>query len=253
MRLENKVALITGAGSGIGRATAVRFAQEGARVLATDVSLSAVQTVCDQIAGSGGHAAAYKLDVSQESDWSAVLSAATGDHGAVDVLVNNAGIASFQPLHATSVEDWRRIMATNLDGVFIGCRTVIPTMNDGGSVINVSSMFALVATLNGGGYEASKGGVKMLSKAFALELAASGSRTRVNSIHPGGVETEMFRTVLQSGDEQAAEMQAFVDAHPLGRLAQPEEIAAAILFLASDESRFMTGSELVIDGGYTAR
>lgn len=253
MRLENKVALITGAGSGIGRATALRFAQEGATVLATDISLSAVQTVCDQIASSGGRAAAYKLDVSLESDWNAVLGAATGDHGAVDVLVNNAGLVLAQTLQATTLEDWRRMMATNLDGVFIGCRTAIPTMNDGGSVINVSSILALVATVNGGGYEASKGGVKMLSKAFALELAAAGSRTRVNSIHPGGVETEMFRSVLRSGDQQAEDMQAFVDAHPLGRLAQPEEIAAAILFLASDESRFMTGSELVIDGGYTAR
>src|SRR5438067_3200915 len=257
-RLRDKAALVTGAASGIGRATAVLFAREGARVLATDLDPSG-EGVAAAIRAEGSDAQFVRHDVSDESSWNGAVRRALEAFGRLDVLVNNAGISFAKPLGCTTLAEWRQLMAVNLDGVFIGTREAVRAMrgSGGGAIINDSSASGLVGSPTASAYCASKGGVRLFTKAVALEVAGDG--IRVNSIHPGGVRTPIWAKadfwpglVAQSGSEDAA-FQALAGAAPLGRLAEPEEIAEAILYLASDASKFMTGSELVIDGGYTAR
>jgi 3(or 17)beta-hydroxysteroid dehydrogenase len=257
-RLRGKSALVTGAASGIGKATALLFAREGARVVATDIDPAGDQ-VADAIAVAGGEAHFVRHDVSNEASWVAAVRRALEAFGRLDVLVNNAGISFAKPLGETTLAEWRRLMAVNLDGVFLGTREGVRAMRrtGGGSIVNVSSASGLVGSALASAYCASKGAVRLFTKAVALEVAGDG--IRVNSIHPGGVRTPIWSKadfwpglVEQSGSEDAA-LQALGKATPLGRLAEPEEVAEAILYLASDASRFMTGSELVLDGGYTAR
>jgi NAD(P)-dependent dehydrogenase (short-subunit alcohol dehydrogenase family) len=257
-RLRGKSALVTGAASGIGKATAVLFAREGARVVATDVDPAGDQVV-DAIAAAGGEGHFVRQDVTDESSWVGAVRRTIEAFGRLDVLVNNAGISFAKPLGETTLAEWRRLMAVNLDGVFLGTREGVRAMRrtGGGSIVNVSSASGLVGSALASAYCASKGAVRLFTKAVALEVAGDG--IRVNSVHPGGVRTPIWSKadfwsglVEQSGSEDAA-LQALGAAAPLGRLADPEEIAEAILNLASDASRFMTGSELVIDGGYTAR
>jgi NAD(P)-dependent dehydrogenase (short-subunit alcohol dehydrogenase family) len=258
-RIRGKAALVTGAASGIGRATAILFAREGARVLATDLD-PAGETVAASIRTDGGEAHFLRHDVSDEASWVGAIRRQLEAFGRLDVLVNNAGISFAKPLGETTLAEWRRLMAVNLDGVFLGTREAVRAMRrsgGGGSIVNVSSASGLVGSPLASAYCASKGGVRLFTKAVALEVAGDG--IRVNSIHPGGVRTPIWAKadfwpglVEQSGSEDAA-FQALAGAAPLGRLADPEEIAEAILYLASDVSKFMTGSELVIDGGYTAR
>ncbi|MGV6807783.1 MAG: SDR family NAD(P)-dependent oxidoreductase [bacterium] len=252
MRVKDKVALVTGAGAGIGKATALMLAREGAYVAVTDVDHDAACRVAEQIIQEGYKGFAWQLDVTDEHAWRMVLNDVVSITGKLDVLVNNAGIALYTTLPETTLEAWETIRSINLDGVFIGCKLALEHITDGGSIINVSSIAGLVAMPKDCGYNATKGGVKMLTKGLAFELAQAGRGIRVNSVHPGGVNTEMFQAIAESSAEAAANLQAFTERHPLGRLADPSEIAAGILFLASDESSFMTGSELVIDGGYTA-
>ena len=257
-RMQGKAAIVTGAASGIGRATAILFAREGARVLLTDLD-PAGEAVADSIRASGGKARFLRHDVSDEASWTTAIRRALEAFGRLDVLVNNAGISFAKPLGETTLAEWRQLMAVNLDGVFLGTREAVRAMrgSGGGAIINVSSASGLVGSPTASAYCASKGGVRLFTKAVALEVAGDG--IRVNSIHPGGVRTPIWAKadfwpglVEQSGSEDAA-FQALAGASPLGRLAEPEEIAEAILYLASDASKFMTGSELVIDGGYTAR
>jgi 3(or 17)beta-hydroxysteroid dehydrogenase len=257
-RIRGKAALVTGAASGIGRATAVLFAREGARVLLTDLDPSG-EEVAASIRTGGGEAHFLRHDVSDEASWMGAIRQALEAFGRLDVLVNNAGISFAKPLGETTLAEWRRLMAVNLDGVFLGTREAVRAMrrSGGGAIVNVSSASGLVGSPLASAYCASKGGVRLFTKAVALEVAGDG--IRVNSIHPGGVRTPIWAKadfwpglVEQSGSEDAA-FQALAGAAPLGRLAEPDEIAEAILYLASDAAKFMTGSELVIDGGYTAR
>jgi len=251
-RVEGKVAVVTGAASGIGAASARRLAEEGAAVMLTDRSVQAGEGVAEAILAVGGKAAFMAHDVASDSDWRAVTAGALKAFGRIDVLVNNAGVGGLRPLMELSLADWRAILSINLDGVFLGMRHVAPAMaRTGGSIINMSSILGKVGQAGTAHYSASKGGVTLLTKAAAIEWAPL--KIRVNSIHPGYIDTPMVAGAL-NGSEDAEQLRALiVSRHPLGRLGLPREIADGVVFLASEESSFMTGAELVIDGGYTAQ
>lgn len=247
-RVEGKVAIITGAGRGIGAAIARLFAQEGAIVLITDVTLTSLQSVASSINAAGGNAQYLLHDVSSEKDWITVTEKAMHTWGRIDILVNNAGITgnletSFE---ARTVEEFNKVIAVNLTGQFLGMKTVQAHMQAGASIVNVSSIAGITGNAGGNAYTASKGGSRMLSKGAAIELAKK--QIRVNSVHPGYTETPMVKD-MQGAD---AFREMALGATPLGRGSSPEEIAQSILFLASDEASFITGSELIIDGGFTA-
>ncbi|MBR8161938.1 glucose 1-dehydrogenase [Burkholderia vietnamiensis] len=251
-RLQGKTALITGAGSGLGLAAAEAFAREGAIVYLTDIDRDRVQAEAERLSSAGHRAFAMAHDVTQEADWDRVIAAT----GSLDVLVNNAGIGRLGNVEEASLKDWRALLEINLDGVFLGTQKAIRAMKGkGGSIINVSSIEGIVGEPNLAAYNASKGGVRLLTKSAALHCAAHSYNIRVNSLHPGYIATPMVTGPLATMHAaQAKAIQAdIIGRIPLGRLAQPEEIAPALVFLAADESRYMTGSELVIDGGYTAR
>jgi NAD(P)-dependent dehydrogenase (short-subunit alcohol dehydrogenase family) len=251
-RLQGKTALITGAGSGLGLATAHCFAQEGARVVLTDIDHARVQAEAARLSAAGHDAAALAHDVTQEADWDRVIATVR----ALDVLVNNAGVGRLGSIEDASLQDWRAVLEINLDGVFLGTQKAIAAMKGrGGSIINVSSIEGLIGEPNLAAYNASKGGVRLLTKSAALHCAAQGYGIRVNSLHPGYIATPMVTGALAALPADVAQvLQAdIVSRIPLGRLALADEIAPALVFMASDESRYMTGAELVIDGGYTAR
>jgi 3(or 17)beta-hydroxysteroid dehydrogenase len=264
-RVDGKVAIVTGAGSGIGRAGAAALAREGARVVATDLAVSGAEETASSIRRDGGAAIALAHDVGEESQWAAVIAATDKAFGRLDVLVNNAGVSGKGSLADTAPEDWRALMRVNLDGVYLGTRAAIAAMQpDGkardqfGSIIMISSILGLVGGVRSAPYSASKGAVRFFAKSVALECAARGQRVRVNSIHPGYIDTPLVAAVLerragQDGTDVASLRSDLVALHPLGRLGTPADIAAGIVFLASEESSFITGAELVIDGGYTAR
>jgi len=247
-RLEGKVALITGAALGMGRAHARLFASEGAKVIVADINEEAGRENVEAINKDGGEAIFLKHDVANESDWKQVIDKSIATYGKVDILVNNAGILLSKSLEDTSVDEWDLVMNINLKGVFLGCREIIPAMNKagGGSIVNISSIYGLIGAPDCAAYEASKGGVRLLTKAAAVDLIKH--NIRVNSIHPGMIKTEMTKG-LEDIPEAAAGIAAKV---LLGRMAEPEEVSKAVLFLASDESSYVHGSELVVDGGYTA-
>jgi NAD(P)-dependent dehydrogenase (short-subunit alcohol dehydrogenase family) len=256
--LEGKVAVVTGAASGIGLASARLFARSGARVLLIDID-AAGDRIAVELRSNGGEAIFMQHDVAEESSWAAVISRALETHGRLDVLVNNAGISFVKPLAEMTLAEWHRVMAVNVDGVFLGTRQAVMAMRRGGrggSIINISSATGMVGVPLASAYCASKGAVRLFTKAVALEVACDG--IRVNSVHPGAVRTPIWEKaegwqdfVAQAGGTEAA-WKKLESATPLRRMAEPEEIAAAIGYLASDDSKFMTGSELVIDGGYTA-
>ena len=254
-RLDNKVALVTGAASGIGAESARRMAREGAAVVLTDLAADAGHALAQSIIDAGGRALFQTHDVTSVEDWVRVVDATMEAFGRLDVLVNNAGIAlTGLDLMTHTLEGWHQTLAVNLDGVFLGLRYGGPAIaagNRGGSVINISSIMGKVAAPGAAAYCASKGGVLMLSKAAALEWAPLG--IRVNSIHPGYIETPLVHTILRNVENGNERRQMLVDRHPIGRLGEPREIADAVVFLACDESSFMTGSELVVDGGYLAQ
>lgn len=237
-RLTGKVAVVTGAGRGIGRAIAEALHAEGATTIATSRS-SADPTF--------GPIAYTPLDVASEADWRRVVGEVLDAHGHIDVLVNNAGIIAYDPLHELAMEDWQKVVATNQTGVWLGMREVIPHMitQGGGSIINISSIWGSAAVGGAHAYHATKGAVRNMSKNAAITYATQ--NVRVNSLHPGFIETPLT-------DAQAAEVNAYVVSQtPMGRAGRPHEIAAGVVFLASDEASFVTGSELVIDGGYLAQ
>ena len=253
-RLENKVALITGAASGLGEATAKRFAEEGAHVYVTDLNAEPTQAVVDAIIAAGGRATARVQDVTDEADWDALMQEIISAHGKLDVLVNNAGIVLPGTVEEATLEDWRKTQAVNLDAVFMGTRAAVKVMKPaGGSIVNISSIEGIVGEANTAAYNASKGGVRLFTKSAALHCAAEDYNIRVNSVHPGFIRTRMVEEGIASlGEEAGALMEARVTAEiPLKTMGEPLDIANGCLFLASDESRYMTGSELVIDGGYT--
>jgi NAD(P)-dependent dehydrogenase (short-subunit alcohol dehydrogenase family) len=258
-RLADKVALVTGAASGIGRSTALLFAAEGATVAVADIDEAGTRQVMSVIERAGGRALAVTLDVTSESAWQHSLQAILSAFGKLDVAVNNAGLSAAAPLTEMSLADWRRVTAVNLDGVFLGTKHAVLAMRpNGGSIVNVSSASGVKASAGASAYCASKAAVIQFTKTAALECAQRGDKIRVNTVLPAGVMTPLWeqmdfwkKLVVERGTPDAA-WQALAETTPLKRFARPDEIARGILFLASDESSYMTGSELVLDGGYTA-
>ena len=251
-RLSDKTALVTGAGAGIGRAVARAFAAEGARVAVTDLDGEGAAETVRLVEAEDGHrtrARAYALDVTSEEDWTRVVAEATGDLGPVDVLVGNAGVYLIAALAETSLDDWRRVQEVNVTGVFLGMKHLAPAMaaRGGGSIVNVSSVAGLIGAAGHAAYGASKGAVRILTKDAAIELAPSG--VRVNSVHPAYIDTAMADYGAEMSGVDKADLGAM---HPLGRIGTPADVAWACVYLASDEAAFVTGAELVVDGGYTA-
>lgn len=251
-RLDGKVAIITGAASGQGAEEARLFAAEGARVVATDIQFDQLQELVDSINFSSGTAVAVKHDVANEDDWKAVVAAALESFGKVDVLVNNAGIGGadgFAPIDQVDLAAWNRFMTINATSQFLGIRSVIDEMRKvgGGSIINISSIAGLVGGAAGVHYTASKGAIRLMAKDAAVELGPD--NIRVNSVHPGFIDTPMVSVVTE--DEAATENA--LGLIPLGRIAQPKEVASVVAFLASDDASYVTGAEIVVDGGITAK
>lgn len=254
-RLEGKVALLTGAASGIGAATAELMLREGATVVATDVDVARGEALVTGLASAAAERIAFmRLDVTQETEWETVLVRVAGKFGPLDVLVNNAGVApQLVPLAQTSLDEWRRVMAVNLDGAFLGVKHAIRAMTGrGGAIVNVSSVAGLIGAPLNGAYSPAKAGVLLLTKSAALECAQLRPPIRVNAVHPGYIRTEMTGSI--SGTLGAERFERRVrNTVPLGHMGEPADIAEAIVFLACDQSRFATGSSLVIDGGWTAQ
>ncbi|CAG2158361.1 2,5-dichloro-2,5-cyclohexadiene-1,4-diol dehydrogenase LinX [Cupriavidus yeoncheonensis] len=250
MRLQGKAAIITGAAGGIGRATALGFAREGASIVVTDIHRDGAQEVADTINAAGGRAVALAHDVGCETQWTQVVGAAVEAFGTVDVLFNNAGIFLLKPLVETTLDEWNRLMAINVTGVLLGMKHVMPLMARAGkgSVINVSSVAGLVGSPRSAMYSASKGAVRAMTKAAALEFAARG--VRVNSIHPGLIDTAMADYASGTAGRSKQDLGQVMS--PMGRLGTADEVGGLALFLASDESSYMNGAELVLDGGFTA-
>lgn len=250
-RVQDKVALVTGGASGIGLATARLLLDEGARIVLADQDKSRSESAVEAL---GRCASLHLLDVRREAEWISVTDAMVREFGRIDIVVNNAGVVLFKDIEATTLDDWRDLMATNLDGVFLGCKHAIRVMKDrgGGSIINMSSVAGLIGDGRLAAYGASKAGVCLLTKSVALHCARRGYNIRCNSVHPSFVETPMLRSIVAAARNPEKAESNFTTAAPLGRLAQPIDIARTILFLASDESAFTTGAELVVDGGLTA-
>jgi NAD(P)-dependent dehydrogenase (short-subunit alcohol dehydrogenase family) len=248
-RLAGRVALVTGSASGIGAATARRLASEGAAVLVTDIQDEAGVQIAGEINANGGRAVYVHLDVTSEAEWEAAVAAAVREFGGLDILVNNAGMGDLAVIEDTSLADWSRTIGVDQTGVFLGMKTAAAALatSGHGSVINISSIFG---TSGGFGtspaYHAAKGAVRTLTKNIALHWAGRG--VRVNSVHPGFIDTPILDQARGTPIEQA-----MLDGTPMGRLGQPAEVAAGVAYLASDDASFVTGLELYIDGGYTAR
>ena len=248
MRLKGKVAIVTGGGSGIGEATALTFAKEGARVTVADVVDGAGNNTVEQIRASGGDGIYVHADVTSASEIQGVVRETIDNYGRLDVLFNNAGIAMRLGVAELPEEDWDRCIAINLKGAYLGSKYAIPAMiaNGGGSIINTASIYGIVGGLNRAAYVASKGGIVNLTRGMALDYA--NNNIRVNCICPGFTDTPLIKNFV----ETPTKYKALVDQHPMGRLAKPMDVAYGALYLASDESAFVTGIALPIDGGYTA-
>lgn len=249
-RLQDKVCLITGGGSGIGRATCLLFAREGAKVVVADKSLSAARAVAAQI---GAAAIAIEVDVAQSAGVRAMIEATVRDFGRLDVLINNAGYGIPGSVTETSEDDWDKLMAVNVNGVFYGCKYAIPVMKQqgGGVIVNTASIVATVGIRNRAAYCASKGAVAALTRAMALDHVTD--NIRVNCVAPGTIDSPYFEEIFRKSDRPVELRRELEARQAMNRLGRPEEIADAFLFLASDASSFCTGSMLTADGGMTAQ
>ena len=250
-RVAGKVALITGGASGIGRASAELFVAEGARVVIADIDEAGGAAAARAI---GEAALMVRLDVTSEDDWRAAIAATLEAFGQLHVLVNSAGVSVLKNVEDTTLEEWRFVNGVNLDGTFLGCKHAIPAITEsgGGSIINLSSVSGLVGGHNLAAYNASKGGVRLLTKSVALHCARKGYNIRCNSVHPTFIDTPILEPILARAEDPEVMRQKLARQVPIGRLGRPEEVAAGILYLASNESAFMTGAEFVLDGGVTA-
>ncbi len=254
-RVAGKIALVTGAGTGIGEATAKRLAEEGALVVVTDIDGESAQRVAGEIAADGGLAESRQQDVTDEALWDTVIGEIVSTRGALHVLVNNAGIGLPGTVEDTTLDAWRTTQAINGESVFFGTRSAVTVMKEcGGSIINISSIEGIVGEPNAAAYNYSKGGVRIFTKSAALHCAKQGYPVRINSIHPGFIATRIIEEAIAKMPQAAAQewMDRVAREIPLGgQMGEPLDIANGCLFLASDESKYMTGSELIIDGGYT--
>ncbi len=252
-RVKGKVAIVTGAAGGLGGAEATLLADEGAKVVVTDIDEGAIEKLAESIRSRGGEALSIKHDVASEAEWIEVMGKTLDAFGRLDVLVNNAGVIIYKKIEDISLDEWRWLMSVNLDGVFLGTKHAIGAMkkSGGGSIINIASTAALIGNPDASAYHASKGGVRLFSKAAAIECskAGYGYNIRVNSIYPGVINTAMADPLKKDENKY----NTAVSWHPMGHFGEPEDIAYGVLYLASDESKFLTGSELVIDGGWTSR
>lgn len=265
-RLKGKIALVSGGLRGIGLACVERFLAEGAEVVLTDLEPEESDLAKVTLARLGQAASYVQANVTKEEDWQRTRDAVQSRHGKLHVLVNNAGIDLTGPVETLTMEGWRRIMDVNVDGVFLGVKTFVPLLAEhgrdfrgGASIINVSSIMGLVGYADTSGYNASKGAVRLFTKSIAVEFASKRMPIRANSLHPGFVHTPLLQGGFQRWVEKGvvASAQDLVDQvatlTPLGRLAEPAELASGAFFLASDDSAYMTGAELVMDGGWTAQ
>src|SRR5882757_9579695 len=264
--LDRRAALVTGAGGGIGAAICHRLSKEGAFIVAADLNFDSASEVAGQVKKAGGRAVAVKLDVTDQLQWRSAVAETLRVAGSLDILVNNAGVAHIKPLEAVSLGEWNADINVNLNGAFLGIKEALNAMREsakrspsGASIINIASVSALVGSPGMPAYSASKGGLRMFSKAIALDFAKRRYGIRVNSIYPGlidtGLTTPLFESMLganQNKDIEAirAEM---IEKYPIGRIGRPEEVAGVVCFLAGDDSSYMIGAELVVDGGLTAQ
>ena len=253
MKLDQRVAVITGAGSGIGRAMALLFAREGARVLAADINGAAAEETAANVIVGGGVCEAHAVDVVVPEQVRAMIERAREAYGRVDILCNNAGIGSTTDVVECEPDEWDRVMTVNVKSVYLGCKYVLPLMvaQGGGVIINTASVAGMVGIVKRAAYSASKGAVIALTRQVAIDFVERG--IRVNCLCPGTVDSPWVGRLLAQTDDPAAAREGLVARQPMGRLGTPEEIAAAALYLASDDAAFITGTGLVIDGGLTAR
>ncbi|MBS27472.1 MAG: 3-beta hydroxysteroid dehydrogenase [Alphaproteobacteria bacterium] len=249
-RVEGKTALVTGGASGIGRASAIMLAREGARVAVSDIDLDGARAVADAI---GDGAVAIDHDVTKEDAWTMALNTVTAAFGGLHILVNSAGTAINGTVEDTSLEDWRALHALDLDSVFLGCKHAIRHIagSGGGSIVNISSISGIIAGHNLAAYNSAKAGVRHLTKSVALHCAREANQVRCNSVHPAFVDTPILDTILKRGTREEG-LDRLARQIPLGLVGEPYDVAYAVVYLASDESRFMTGSELILDGGISA-
>ena len=254
-RVDGKVALVTGGAKGLGEAMSQVLAQNGAQVVLTDLDEAEGRRVAASITAEGGEAIFLRQDVTQEAQWEDIVAQITGKFGQLDVVVNNAGVGIAGTAENTSLDVWRKTIAVNLDAVFLGTRYGIAAMKGrGGSIINIASIEAMIADPNLAAYNASKGGVRSFTKSAALHCAKSGYKIRVNSVHPGYIWTPMVEDYLRKSGIPVEVGRAELDKlHPMGHVGEPLDIAYGVLYLASEASKWVTGSELVIDGGYIAQ
>ena len=265
-RLDGKVALVSGAARGIGAETARRMAEAGAKVVVGDILEDRARETVKEIAAAGGKAEFVRLDVTSEASWTAAVDAATKQFGGLDILVNNAGMFLGRDFMEASLEDWHKLVAINMTGVFLGTKLCAPALHErgqksrhGSAIVNLASVAGIVGSQLDPLYSMTKGGVTLFTKSTALAFGRKGWKIRVNSIHPGVIETDMGAQTFASRAQQLGSndvdgaRQTAVKQHPIGRIGVPEDIALGIVFLASDDAGFMTGSGMVVDGGLTAQ